>query len=70
MYVFAGRDGTLPLQSVIGRLKSYTTRKVGDVLWQRSYHDHIIRSKFDFEKIWHYIDCNVILWNKDCFFEE
>ena len=65
-----GRDGTLPLQSIIGQLKSYTTRKFGDTLWQRSYHDHVIRGKFDFDKIWQYIDSNVIQWEKDCFYVE
>lgn len=38
-------------------------------LWQKSYHDHIIRGMADYEKIWEYIDTNVIRWEKDCFYE-
>ena len=65
-----GGDGTPPLQDIIGQLKSYTTNKYGDVLWQRSYHDHIIRGEKDYKKIWEYIDTNVIKWEDDCFYDD
>ena len=64
----SGVHGNPPLQNVIGQLKSYTTNKFGNTLWQRSYHDHIIRTKEDYDKIWNYIDTNVIQWNNDCFY--
>ena len=38
-------------------------------LWQRSFHDHIVRNKNDYEMIWHYIDANPTNWEKDCFYE-
>ena len=53
-----GGDGTPPLQDVIRILKSYTTNKYDDVLWQKSFHDHIIRGDEDYLKIWNYIDTN------------
>ena len=43
----SGGRGNPPLQNVIGQLKSYTTNKYNGTLWQRSYHDHIIRGKDD-----------------------
>ena len=55
--------GNPPLQNIIGQLKSYTTNKYGQTLWQRSFHDHIIRNENDYEKIWEYIDTNIIRWN-------
>ena len=64
----AGGHGNTPLQNVIGQLKSYTTNKFADTLWQRSYHDHIIRGEKDYKKIWEYIDTNVIKWEQDCFY--
>ncbi len=64
----SGGHGNPPLQNVIGQLKSYTTNKFGGVLWQRSYHDHIIRGEKDYQKIWEYIETNVIRWDKDCFY--
>ena len=64
-----GGDGTPPLQDIIGRLKSYTTGKYGAELWQRSYHDHIIRGEEDYQKIWNYIDENPLKWEVDCFYK-
>ena len=57
-----------PLQKIIGQLKSYTTNKFGKILWQRSYHDHIIRDKDNYYRICEYIDTNVFKWTNDCFF--
>ena len=63
-----GGHGNPPLQNLIGQLKSYTTNKFGRTLWQRSFHDHIIRDKNDYQKIWEYIDTNVLKWEEDCFY--
>jgi putative transposase len=38
--------------------------------WQRSFHDHIIRNDFSYEKIANYIITNPERWNIDTFFEE
>lgn len=63
----SGGRGSPPLQNVIGQLKSYTTNKFGARLWQRSFHDHIIRNEQDYLKIWNYIDTNAEKWEQDCF---
>lgn len=55
-----GGHGTPPPQNIIGQLKSYTTNKYGETLWQRSFHDRIIRDREDYDKIWEYIDSNII----------
>jgi len=34
-------------------------------LWQRSFHDHIIRGETEYLKIWQYIDENPIEWTED-----
>ncbi len=64
----AGGHGNPPLQNIIGQLKSFTTNKFGGILWQRSFHDHIIRGEKDYQKIWEYIDTNVLRWEQDCFY--
>ncbi|MBP3337160.1 MAG: transposase [Clostridia bacterium] len=64
----SGGHGDPPLQSIIGQLKSYITNKYKDILWQKSFHDHIIRIEKDYQKIWEYIDTNVLRWEKDCFY--
>ena len=37
-------------------------------LFQRSFHDHVIRGDEDYQKIAEYIDTNVLRWEKDCFY--
>jgi len=66
----SGGHGNPPLQNVIGQLKSHTTNKFGNTLWQRSFHDHIIRGEKDYQKIWEYIDTNPLNWDKDCFYDD
>ena len=67
-----GGRGDPPLQiyDIIGNFKSFTTHRYGKILWQRSFHDHIIRNEGDYLKIWNYIDTNPQKWNEDCFFTE
>ena len=64
----AGGHGDPPLHDIIGGLKSYTTHKYGTVLWQRSFHDHIIRNREDYDDIWNYIDTNPVRWHEDKFY--
>ncbi|MBE5813260.1 MAG: transposase [Clostridiales bacterium] len=60
-----GGHGNPPLQDIIRDLKSFTTHKFGDVLWQRSYYDHILRNQQDYEDAWNYIDGNPAKWKAD-----
>lgn len=63
------------LTSVVGGYKSAVSKNIrpwiqeGPV-WQRSFHDHIIRNQNEFEKIWLYIEGNPFKWEDDCFFSE
>ncbi len=52
----------------ISLLKRYCNREYGMNIWQSSCNDHIIRGEIDYQKIWEYIDTNVIRWEKDCFY--
>jgi REP element-mobilizing transposase RayT len=60
-----GGHGNPPLQDIIRDLKSFTTHKFGEILWQRSYYDHIIRNQQDYEDAWNYIDGNPLKWQDD-----
>lgn len=51
----------------VSLLKRYCNREYGVNIWQRSFHDHIIRGDKDYDKIWEYIDTNVLRWDEDCF---
>ena len=71
------RESTLRKRSIIsnavGYLKMNASREIhkngymGDI-WQRSFHDHIIRGEQDYLKIWNYIDINPQKWSEDCFY--
>lgn len=63
------------LGNVIGWLKYQATKEtnlaagtVGQKIFQRSYHDHIIRNEKDYQRIWTYIDGNPARWKEDCFY--
>lgn len=61
------------LSVVIGQYKMSVTKKVREKIpefqvWQRSFHDHVIRNKNSYEKIWLYIEYNPIKWEDDCFY--
>ena len=38
------------LPKIINALKSLTSRQFGATMWQRSYHDHIIRNEAEYKK--------------------
>mgnify|MGYP003295365518 CR=1 FL=1 len=52
----------------VATLKLLITRETGFSLFQRNYHDHIIRNEKEYEKIWDYIDTNVSNWVADRFY--
>lgn len=61
-------EGLRALQGIIGRFKSYTTHKYARPLWQRSYHDHIVRGDEDYSEIWEYVEHNALKWEQDKFY--
>lgn len=63
------------LSTIVGQYKAAVTRKIHEqnpdlVVWQRSFHDHIIRNQREYEKIWEYVQFNSQKWNEDCFYTE
>lgn len=61
------------LNEIIGNYKAGVSRKIrlsnpNIVVWQRSFHDHIIRNEKSYKKIWEYVKYNDQKWTEDCFF--
>ena len=59
---------------IVAAYKAAVTRRIHETdpdrkVWQASFHDHVIRSQKDYERIWLYIEANPQNWDKDCFFE-
>lgn len=72
--VLTGED-TLGLEKIIGLYKSGVSRRIRKenpqmCVWQRSFHDHIIRNRQEYEKIWTYIQYNDKRWESDCFYTD
>ena len=64
-----GRQIAAPtLSMVIGNMKRAVSLFLGYSLWQKSFHDHIIRNDSDYLRIAEYIENNPASWEKDCFF--
>ena len=65
--------GLKDLSLILGQFKMSVTKKIRKIepdieVWQRSFHDHVIRSQHQYEKIWLYIDGNPLKWEEDCFY--
>lgn len=61
------------LNQIIAQYKSGVTRWIRKCMpdvavWQKSYHDHVIRNQAAYEKIWLYIEANPKNWDQDCFY--
>ncbi len=68
-----GRENPVPtnptISQIIGWFKYQTTKNINknDIvkIWQRSFHDHIIRNEQEYREIWNYIDPNPLKWSED-----
>ncbi len=64
-----GRRVAAPTVSVVvNQLKGKISREIGSSLWQKSFHDHIVRDESDYLRIREYIDNNPSNWEDDCFY--
>ena len=65
----SGRRIAAPtIMSVINQYKGVVSKAVGQSLWQKSFHDHIVRDDEDYRRIWEYIDANPGKWTEDRYF--
>ncbi|MCL2009655.1 MAG: hypothetical protein FWG71_03805 [Synergistaceae bacterium] len=53
--------------SFVRGFKGATSRILGFSIWQRSFHDHIIRDENDYTRLAQYIENNPANWENDCF---
>ena len=60
---------TMTTNAYIRGVKEYQWQQFPKKLWQRSYHDRIIRNESDLNRIREYVISNPALWQKDIFYE-
>lgn len=61
-----GRPMTAPTISwVVNQLKGNVTKRIGRSIWQKSFYDHVIRNKKDYDEHVKYIYENPMNWQFD-----
>jgi len=53
---------------IINALKGLSSKSIGFPIWQRSFHDHIIRNQDDYNRIAEYIENNPARWAEDRYY--
>jgi REP element-mobilizing transposase RayT len=54
-----------PLPAVVGAFKARASRRADRVLWQRGYHDRIVRDRHELAALREYIETNPLRWALD-----
>ena len=70
-----GVESRSTLSKAVGYIKMNATKEIRrtqnvSAVWQRGYHDHVIRHRRDYEEIAVYIRENPLRWRYDCFYTE
>ena len=50
------------IPQIVSGLKRLVNKEIGFNIWQRSYHDHVIRDEEDYYNTWQYIEGNPKRW--------
>ena len=58
---------TKSVSQIVNGLKAISSKQIGFSIWQKSFHDHIIRNKSEFQEIYQYIENNPINWANNKF---
>jgi REP element-mobilizing transposase RayT len=73
------RESPLRIRSILSKLVGYIKMNASKTInklygrqkiWQRGYHDHIIRGRSDYDRIAKYICENPKTWQYDCFYSK
>lgn len=48
------------LSSIVRTFKTMVTKEIGIPIWQRSFHDEIIKSETHFQNAWNYVEYNAL----------
>ena len=58
------------IQRIISGFKRAVSMDLGYSPWQKSFHDHIIKSDEEYANIWNYVENNANKWKDDCFYRD
>lgn len=61
-----GRPMVAPtISTIIQQFKGVVTKQIGFPVWQKLFHDHVIRGQRDYDEVWEYIENNPKKWQLD-----
>ena len=70
-HVEDGRMISAPtVSTIVAQMKRWASRQAGMALWQKSFHEHVIRGERDYREIWEYIETNPAGWAGDRYFAD
>lgn len=62
----SGRPMVAPtISRVINQMKGYASKCAGTTIWQKSFHDHVIRNREDYDEHVRYVCENPLCWRED-----
>ena len=61
----APTKGNALLERFVSTFKRFCNREYGENIWQRSFHDHVIRDQADYDEVYRYIENNPTQWELD-----
>ncbi|MEG1805049.1 MAG: transposase [Clostridia bacterium] len=61
-------DVVCGLKSITTKIANKQDNIINRKIWQRSFHDHVIRNEKDYQKIWEYIENNPKQWELDQYY--
>lgn len=70
LQIHAEGQNCVSISRVIQQFKGVVSKRIGFCVWQKLFHDHVIRSEQDYQQIWLYIQSNPDNWEKDCFYSK
>ena len=53
------------ISRILKKTKEFVTRAHGRSIWQRGFHDHVIRSEQEYLNAWNYVTYNPAKWESD-----
>lgn len=56
------------ISTVVQQFKGAVSKQAGISVWQKSFHDHVVRDEKDFLEIREYIETNPMKWTQDRFY--
>ncbi len=68
MLIEINRKNEITISRIIKQYKMSVSKEIGYGIWQKLFHEHVVRNEEEYYKIKEYIQNNVVNWDKDKYF--